>query len=212
MASVVDICNIALSNIRAGTINSIDDNTVQAKHCKMMYPILRDQMLTDNVWQFATRLKPLSLLTSEVFGWTYVYKYPSDCLYINELIPEYSDTTNQPYLGKVVNPSTIQDIKIEYDVMNVDGVKVIVTNQENLRINYRSREDDASLYDTQFYMTLAYLLAAESAIPLVGMEKGRALRQDNLQLYGEYLRNAIAMTGNQEVSIMSESEFISVRS
>lgn len=212
MASVVDICNIALSNIRAGTINSIDDNTVQAKHCKMMYPILRDQMLTDNVWQFATRLKPLSLLSSEVFGWTYVYKYPFDCLYINELIPEYSDTTNQPYLGKVVNPSTIQDIKIEYDVMNVDGVKVIVTNQENLRINYRSREDDASLYDTQFYMTLAYLLAAESAIPLVGMEKGRALRQDNLQLYGEYLRNAIAMTGNQEVSIMSESEFISVRS
>ena len=44
MASEIDICNLALGHIRAGTINSLDEGSVQAKQCKLKYPIMRDQI------------------------------------------------------------------------------------------------------------------------------------------------------------------------
>ena len=42
MASEVEICNLALSNIRAGSINSLTEGSLQAQICKLKYPILRD--------------------------------------------------------------------------------------------------------------------------------------------------------------------------
>ena len=46
MTSVVDICNLALSNIRAGSINNIDEVSLQAQQCKLKYPFMRDRLLT----------------------------------------------------------------------------------------------------------------------------------------------------------------------
>tara|TARA_R110000851_G_C12921236_1_gene550323 strand:- start:155 stop:790 length:636 start_codon:yes stop_codon:yes gene_type:complete len=210
MASETDICNIALSHIRAGSINSLDDNSLQAKQCKLMYPILRDQMLTDNDWQFSAKRQPLVLLDEEVFGYSRVYKYPNDCLYINRILPQYLDVQTTAH-GSRADQSSIDKFQVPYDVMNVDGVQVIVTNYEDLRIDYRSKVTKTNLFNTQFFMTLSRLIASEVAIPLVGMEKGRALQQDNFQLYEAYLRNAVEATTNQQYTPPAESEFVTAR-
>lgn len=212
MASSTDICNLALSHIRGGSINSMEDNTQQAKQCALFYDILLDQMLTDNPWPFAKSVKPLSLLDVDVFGYSQVYKYPSDCLYIEELLPEYLDVNNEVGVSQQVEMSAVQKFKVPYEIMSLNGVKVIVTNYSNLRIRYRNRVTDAGLLPVQFYTTFSYLLAANLAIPLIGMEKGRALRQDSFQLYETYLQNAVAASSNESYKLQPESDFITVRS
>ena len=211
MASETEICNVALSHIRAGRINSLDDNTEQSRQCKTLYPLLRDQMLMDNPWPFATSVKPLVLTTKEVFGYAFVYKYPVDCLYIDQLLPEYLDVESNEGLAQRMENVRLENFKIPYEVMNIDGEKVIVTNYADMRIKYRKEVTDTSLFTPQFTMTLSYLLAANLVIPLSGMEKGRAMQQDNYQLYESYLKNAIAASINQQYQPPRESDFVSVR-
>ena len=56
MASVVDICNLALAHIGDdATVSSIDppEGSAQAEHCKRFYAIARDTMLQMHNWNFA---------------------------------------------------------------------------------------------------------------------------------------------------------------
>jgi hypothetical protein len=62
MASEVDICNLALGHIRAGSIGSLNDSSQPAKLCKNLYPILRDRCLRELPWHFNRKVKALSRL------------------------------------------------------------------------------------------------------------------------------------------------------
>src|SRR5688500_4621637 len=87
MASVVEICNLALTHVRGGSINSLDEASVQAQRCKLFYEIARDQALADATWGFNHALVALAELEDvEVFNWAHAWTYPSDCLHINKLI------------------------------------------------------------------------------------------------------------------------------
>lgn len=217
MASEIDICNLALGHIRAGTINSLDESSVQAKQCKLKYPIMRDQMLQDSPWQFAGSIKPLSLLVAEVFGWAYVYQYPSDCLRINRMILDYERVNQSNRASGLYYPYRDEDLyrindpQVEYKVVNLDGNKVIVSNYEDLRIDYRVKITDTDLFTTTFVMALSHLLAAEIAIPIVGVEQGRALRGDSMQIYEAYINSAIVNEMNEQKTYLAESESITVR-
>lgn len=202
MTSEVDICNIALANIRAATINSLNEQSLQAQNCKLFYPLLRDQLLEDTSWNFSRSVKPLSLLTSESFSWAYVYKYPSDCLKINKLIPNYAGVRDNTF-GT--------NSKVEYEVQIIDDVKVIVSDVADLRIDYRSKVTNPNLFTNQFKMTLSHLLASEIAVPIIGAEMGRQLRSDSFQIYTRYLNAAIASNSNERHIKVPESEFITVR-
>lgn len=217
MASEVDICNIALGHIRGGYINSLTENSVQARQCKLMYPILRDQMLQDSPWQFAGSIKPLSLLVAELFNWVYVYSYPTDCLRINRLIEKYEeiDSVNgasgtrypyrEEYLFMPPDPLT------EYKVYNLDGAKVIGSNCAELRIDYRKKIEDPTLFSHNFTMALSHLLAAEMAVSIVGVAKGRILRSDSLTIYESYLNAGVVNELNEQKSAIAQSESITVR-
>jgi len=202
MASEVDICNIALSNIRAKTINSLNENSLQAQNCKLFYPILRDQLLEDTPWQFAHKSKPLSLTTLVNFNWRYVYQYPIDCIRINKLMIDYEGIRDETF------GSTR---KVQYEVMNIDDMKVIVSDQQCLHIDYRAKITDVNLFSNLFRMTLSHLLASEIAIPIIGAEMGRQLRSDNYQIYETYLNSAIGSNNNERHIAVPESEFITTQ-
>ena len=85
MASEIEICNLALSNIRAGSINSFTEGSLQAQQCNLKYSILRNRVLKES-WGFNHKIRALSVLTTEVFNWVYAYQYPTDCLKINRLV------------------------------------------------------------------------------------------------------------------------------
>jgi hypothetical protein len=216
MASEVEICNLGLSNIRAAAINSFDDGTVSAINCKLKYPILRDQVLTDAAWQFAHKLKPLNLLTDEVFNWRYAYQYPSDCLYINYLVPNISEIDHDSVGTSAYYRDPLRDhmnlySTIKYEIININSNLVIVSNEPDLRIDYRAKVTNPNLFTTTFRMALSHLIGAELAIVLAGVEKGAPLRQQELQLYEAYLNNAISANANEQYTTVEDSEYVTVR-
>lgn len=218
MTSEVEICNIALSHIRAGSINSLNEASVQAQYCKLHYPILRDQMLEDSPWGFANSIKPLAVLTSEVFNWRYTYQYPPDCLYINKLIMNYAtiDHSNTStgvayrYLDRGL-PKPDLDRQVEHKILNIGDNKVIVANLKDLRIDYRKRIIDPNLFSNNFKLALSHLLAANLAIAIMDVEKGRALKSDNLRIYQNYLNAGIQNQSNEQYQIVPDSDFVTVR-
>ena len=54
MSSAVKICNEALLRVGAKTITSLDDDTTEAKVCKVVYKSERDELLDEYDWRFAT--------------------------------------------------------------------------------------------------------------------------------------------------------------
>lgn len=218
MASSIEICNLALGNIRAGSINSFDEPSAQAQQCKLRYPVTRDFLLAESPWNFTHNIEPLALLENasfDVFNWVYTYQYPSDCLHINRLILNFESVTSTT---GALRTRHIEDIytpdlqsRIPHQIMTVNNKRVIVCNEPDLRISYRARVEDPNLWSASFIKVFEYYLAAELAIPIVGGELGRALREENLSLYSRYLNSAIALSMNEDFSAPTESEFITVR-
>lgn len=217
MASVVEICNLALSNIRAGSINSLTEGSIQAQQCALKYPILRDRCLKEIPWQFNRKIRALASVTTEVFNWAYAYSYPVDCLKIHRLVgshEEVSSTTSgitHRRLDEIQLSERDLRQQIPYEVFNFDNVKVIGSNNTDLRIDFAAKVEDPNIFSDDFIMALSHLLASEVAIPIVGVEKGRALRSDSLTMYREYLASAESDDMNDQYLLAQQSDFVTVR-
>ena len=217
MASEVEVCNLALSNIRAGSINSLNEGTLQAQVCKLKYPILRDRCLREIPWQFNHKLRALAPVTTDIFNWAYAYSYPVDCLKIRRLVGSYEELlAGSSNVASRMSDSRVIDLKsqrrqIPYEVFNFDNAKVIGSDQPNLRIDFAGKVTDPNLFSDDFIMALSHLLSSELAVPIVGAELGRALRNDSLQLYKQYLASALANDMNDQYFSPGESDFITVR-
>lgn len=217
MASEIEICNLALSNIRAGSINSFNEGSVQAQQCKLKYGILRDRCLREIAWQFNNTIRPLASLSVDIFNWAYTYSYPVDCLKIHRLVGAYEAIPqgSSDVVSRLRDPSilSLRDAKkqIPYEVFNVDDVRVIGADESNLRANFARKVTDPNLFSDDFIMALSHLMASELAVPIVGAELGRALRSDSLTMYKEYLASAIATDMNDTYHTPEESDFVNVR-
>jgi len=174
-------------------------------------------MLTDNVWSFNRKIKALSLLTTEIFNWAYAYKYPVDCLKIHRLIPAYEELANADadVISRLIDSQLLplKDMRreVEYEVFNFDGVKVIGSNEVDLRIDYSAKVEDPNLFTDDFILALSHLLASELAIPIVGAELGRNLRNESLQIYKVYLDAALANDMNEQYFTPALSEYETIR-
>lgn len=222
MASEVEICNMALSMVRAGSINNLDQATPQAQQCKLWYATCRDMMLETTVWNFARRITALAVLSDQtVFNWRYVYAYPTDCLHIGKVIPNIelvtpaddgTDTSPTSLrLNDELNRWLASIPEIDYEVMNNGTTKIIVCNEPNARIDYRSRVTDVNRFTSEFRMALASLIAARIAVPLAGVGEGRKLKEDALNEYFNWIGSAGVNNGNEGHQTEPESEFITVR-
>ena len=211
MTSEVEICNIALGNLRSGSINSLTEQSIQAQNCRLKYPILRDKCLTEIPWSFNHSIRVLSLVDTDIFNWLYAYQYPNDCLKINRLISPYEKVSDTGYTSKRFDESVKPLPSISYSVFNFENNKVIGTSQEEARIDYCVKVSDPNLFTADFIMMLSYLLSAELAIPILGGELGRAMRLESMQLYNQYKNTAMADSLNEQSSESIESEFVTIR-
>lgn len=218
MASEVEICNVALAQIRATSINSLTESSLQAQQCKLHYNLLRDQVLEDAPWGFAHKIRQLAALSSvDIWNWVYAYQYPSDCIRINKLMPDYEEVSQDSSVvaARLYDyglPKPNLDQQIEYEIHNDDGNRIIACNEKDVYIDYNIQVTDPNLFSVQFRMALSALLAAHVAVPIAGYEKGRPLRAENLKLYQGYIRTAAANDLNQRYKYPQDSDFINVRS
>jgi hypothetical protein len=190
MASVVDICNLALSNLGdTATVSSIDppEGSAQAEHCARWYPIARDALLEMHGWSFASRRALLALLENPVTQWRYCYAAPVDMVNPISVLPPEADSdmvipaslpqTSTPtwpesYWMPIPNTAAApQEFAVE---SSATGAPVIYTNQEGALLRYTSRDVDPTRFSPLFVRTLAASMSSMLAGPLLKGDAGMA--------------------------------------
>ena len=83
MASEVSICNQALALLGANTIISLGDGTTEANLCDALYDDVRDSVLEEANWSFATKWLNLPPLASPPVGeYANAFPLPPDVIRI----------------------------------------------------------------------------------------------------------------------------------
>jgi hypothetical protein len=101
--------------------------------------------------------------------------------------------------------------RVEYSLFNVAGDRVIATREAELRVNYRTRVTDPTLFPPNFVYAVASLLGTHLAVPLAGVKDGRVLRSDCFEMYNGYLAQASDDNANEKQQDQQESEFITIQ-
>ena len=182
MASKVDIWNMALGFLKERTrIQSEDDTSSKAGDCRLYYPLARDAVLEAHDWSFARSFKALALHADDppTDGWEYMYSYPSDCLAVR-----YIDDTGR----QLIRPP------IAYRMINYQGQKMILTNQQDAVVCYTYKLEDPNLFTNLFTTAVAWYLATLLA---PGITNGKMLKtaQDG---YKNSIMSATAFNLNEE--------------
>jgi|TARA_Y100000310_G_scaffold53909_1_gene49440 hypothetical protein len=153
MASVVDICNLALGHIGdAAEITSISppDGSAEAAQCKKFYPIARDELLSEYDWGFAKRRQLLAEISGTApSGWTYWYTIPNPYLVARQLTTESYDTP----------------IKYSIESHSTHGT-IVLCDTEDAELWYTTSITDTTKFPAVFTHAMSWLLASYLSLPI----------------------------------------------
>jgi len=210
MASVVDICNLALAHLGDNaTIASIDppEGSAQAEHCQRFYPIARDTLLEMHSWSFATKRAYGAEVENTWPMWEYAYAMPGDASDIIAILPpeakdDYSTHfTPQTYPDFYTNysPSVAagQYVPQKFAVETAaDGSEIILTNQKQAVIRYHAKITDPTKFSPLFTITLSWHLASMLAGPVIKGDQGSAEAKRCVAMTTLYLGKAMEADSN----------------
>lgn len=180
MASVVQICNMALSHIGSDArVTSISppDGSIEAGHCATFYDLARTELLEPGNWAFSLKRATLAEVTNTSEAWAYAYAKPSNCLRPLR-IP-------RPKVGLSVFALEEQHLEPHVDdrdsaQFDVEG-DVIFTNHPDASLVYVQDVTDSTKFPASFTAALSFNLAGFLAGPIVkgneGARLGDAMRQ-----------------------------------
>lgn len=146
MASKIDVCNIALSNIGCLPIQSFTEDSDSARLMQLNYDRCLESLLREYPWKFATKVTTLVTAGDETHpGFDYAFVYPIDCL---RLVGIFDSQLRN---------------KREFDVrLSEDrAYKIIVTNEPSPAAKYIAKLEDASMFPSTFIEALAYKISYE---------------------------------------------------
>lgn len=199
MASVIEICNLALSNIgNSRSINSLTEASKEAGQCALHFDACRDAVLADADWNFATKRLALADTGTPPPDWSYAYQYPTDCLRIVAIM-----------VPGVRNPTAAQ--RVQYEVgANADGTgRLIYTDQQEAWLRYITRVTDVNMFDPIFMEALAWRLAAAINMAITGDAN---LGNFALNMYGRTILSAGSHSLNESQEPQApDSEFTAAR-
>lgn len=181
MASEVQICNLALLEFGELQITSLNDNTKEGRACKVLYPLLRDELLYAHPWNFALKRADITpeVSTSPAFEYDYAYTLPADCLRVWEFYTDSSTTEPQ------------------WEVEN----GLLLTNEDSeIYIRYISQVTEPGRFNPAFVACLGKKLGAALAAKLAG-DRGAKIKEALIaELIKSYLPDAYrlnAVEGNR---------------
>lgn len=167
--SDVALCNRFLTRIGANQIQSLDQNSKEARVCKANFEYLRDDVNSSHAWGFAIKRVELAQSTfTPAYGAAYAYTIPDDLL------------------GFITESNELQGLDAPY---RIEG-DYIVTNSATCKIEYVARITDLNKWNGQVKEALIARLMAELAGNITGkltaMEGYYKLYNDRLDLAGAH--------------------------
>lgn len=182
--SSVKIGNMALANIGwTGVIESLNEESTEAKQVKLWYDYCRVLTLGALDWNFATKRAALALSDDDPpYDWGVRYVYPADCVKIR----------------KLVHPAGSEADAIEFMVETDDDGEnsTILTDLEDAVAKYTFNLTQVNQFSPEFIEALSWALAAKIAFPIT---KKRQIQLDCMQMFAASLRAAGAASGNEGV-------------
>lgn len=146
-----EISNLALSQLPAGPIVNLDENSVQARECKRWYRQTLETLLQQGPWRFSRRLAALAGLDDSDRGpyWLYRYAAPADLSFVLSVYDETMTTT------------------VDYDYVGA----YVYTNDLAPQIEYISRNDPIAQAGALFRSALIAALAVPVSMPVIKSAK-----------------------------------------
>lgn len=199
MASVIEICNLALSRLgNSRSINSLSEQSKEANLCSLHYDTARMEVLADFDWNFAIKRVALADTGLPPPDWQFAYRYPTDCMRIAEIMVP----------GCRVVP---ERFRVQYEVgSDAAGTgRLIYTDQEDAWLKYVADVTDPNMFDALFRSALSWKIASEIGMPLASAP---ALVQNALTMYSQIIRSAGSRSLNEsQEPVEPDSEFTSAR-
>lgn len=158
MTSKVSICNLALSNVAAGNITSLTEESAEARACNQFYDQTLASLLESYHWRFARRAVALAEVTNTKPGkWRKAFRRPSDCR----------------KLRRITDALMLDDTDAK-GVANEQEGSVIFCNLDVAYLEYTADQPDPTKFPALFVDALSWLLAVKLAMPLTRDPKVRA--------------------------------------
>ena len=159
MTSTVDIANIALNNIGASNITSLDENSKAARVINQRYESVRDAVFRAHPWNcLINRASLAQETTAPAFGYTYQYSLPTNPFCLRVL--EFSN-------GSLSYPQDNITNNTGGPVFVIEGRKLL-TDEGSAQIKYVGRITDPQQYDASLIEALAARLSAEVCYAITG--------------------------------------------
>ena len=148
-ASEVSIVNGAMVRLGVATITTLADDSPQARIANRRFTHIRDKLLRDHPWNWATKRVSISASTvSPTWGFSNAFPLPAD--YMRMMAVQ-------------------NDSKLEYRIESTSDGKVIVTDLESpLKIAYVALVSAVDQWDVLFNEALSATCAVEWAEGLTG--------------------------------------------
>lgn len=182
MASQSSTANLALGHLGFGTevANLITDKSEEATALRRFHDEALEITLRDFNWGFAKAWIDLALVeefdeTSTVKGYTYSYRYPTDCLKIRRI---WSGMRNET-LHK----------KIRYEIASDVSGRLIYTDLETPSMEYTKSITDYNIFPSDFIMAFSLRWALYVPNRLLGGDPFR-IKQDLFAQYQIEIANA----------------------
>jgi hypothetical protein len=201
MASVSDICNMALSHVGSDTtVTSITppDGSVEGGYCARFYPIARREALEMSAWTAAKTRAVLSQVDNPSTTWTFAYALPSDC--IRPLRILQSVVVTQLFSDVFwVSPLSLSDINLftergsaDFEIEN----GVLFTHEPDAVLLYVRDVTDTTKFSATLVSGISYLLAAYLAGPIIKGQPGANTSGTLRQIAGRVLGEAKVLDAN----------------
>ena len=216
MTSIVDICNMALSEAgnRAQMITSLDEPSEEANQCRLWYDTMRKRLLRTAPWGFARATEYLTQLGDLIPGqtspypWLFKYAYPSDCSRMRYILPPppplsldggiAPPVTGAPVLGPTWLGPQRQYRFLPASEVTAEGHQstVLIANVKNAIAVYTREITDPDRFDELFIGALASAIAYKIVTPLSG---NVGARQEMKQAAMDAITVARAADGNEAI-------------
>lgn len=141
MASSTDICNRALQKLGAARINSLTDQSTNARACALAYDSCRQDLLREHPWNFAIQRAQLAAdATPPAFGYANSFTLPTGWL-------------------RVLPPDPVQNFNDRDWV--IEGGKLLTNDASPLDVRCVMDITDTTIMDIAFREALSAKLSME---------------------------------------------------
>jgi hypothetical protein len=164
---------MALSKIGQGTINSLSEAIPEAEICNLFYENVKNSLLRQYPWNFASKSLLLTETEKEVPAWNYTYIYPSNILHVRSVFD-----VNEPII----------EIPNDFEIVTESSVKYICCNIYQAYAKCTYKVTDPTLFDPLFVEALSCKLALEISMSLTN---NTSRTSEVMSKYKEALGNAM---------------------